>query len=1016
MAASIAASQKSVWGFSPQSIPGLSLWMDAADRSSMTFSSGSDVSLWKDKSGNGNNGTPTTYFGGSATTVTLAQNSIGGLPAIQLTGVSSILGNLALSGSGVSMIYVFKMLSATPAAPRTIVITRPGVSDASFDPSVIGNSGTNTGTVFGYGRLFSGQSTYATTSIPLSTDTLFSCWSDGTFTFVSRNGGSTVTSQSGTLGNLNTSVYAIGSQYINDTTSPFTGYIGEVLVYNNNLTTPQRQQVEGYLAAKWGMIGNLPTTHPYSSVIPILPTQIPGCQLWLDAADTSTITGTSSVTAWADKSGNGNTATSSGTANPVLTQNLINGVQGISFPNTGTSPNPKYFFDGPISLTGTSITSFVVCVPSSVTVTAASPPRILSLAAAGAVDYTSALYFVALYQYLTSFAVYRYSGGNIATVAANTPYVMTTVATPGNIAGYQNGVGPTNITASIPSGNFSVSRFRIANEFNPATSLFNGNIGEVIVFNTALSTSQRQLVEQYLGQKWKVSVANAPSPGRYLIPANRPFYPTDIPGCTLWLDAADRSSITLSSGSLTDMSRWKDKSGQGTDFTVTEGTPVYSNTSYLKPTVVFPANSQMLSVSSASETGAASRTMFAVADVPAGTQTNFGTGYIPTEYQSIGFNFATVWNNGLGSIYTYYYTPYVFSANDIVRNTASIPNTTTNIAYASYNSNTSTMTGRYGTIDADISKSFTLATAAGPWYIGDRPTNGTTGFAGKTAFGGSFCEIINFNSVLSTTQRQQVEQYLTWKWGLPVANLPTGHPGKLLPAFGTAFTPKSISGCALWLDAADISTMTLSLGSNVSSWNDKSGNARNFSNTANFPVYTATGVQFTGSTPTVLSNAAGYSATNTLTTFVVYRSTVAGTRQRYFVSGRTGNFNVFQGDSTFISAATTSLNNYQGVSFNANTTYLISQVGYSPSSISWAIDGSGSTVWQAVEAPATATSIRFSVGGEATVYFTGFIMEVLMFDTFFTRSQQQQVEGYLAWKWGLQRSLPSTHAYAKFSP
>lgn len=45
---------------------------------------------------------------------------------------------------------------------------------------------------------------------------------------------------------------------------------------------------------------------------------------------------------------------------------------------------------------------------------------------------------------------------------------------------------------------------------------------------------------------------------------------------------------------------------------------------------------------------------------------------------------------------------------------------------------------------------------------------------------------------------------------------------KLLRPRSTGFNPKSISGLALWLDASDLSTITLN-GSNVSEWRDKSG-------------------------------------------------------------------------------------------------------------------------------------------------------------------------------------------------
>jgi hypothetical protein len=45
-------------------------------------------------------------------------------------------------------------------------------------------------------------------------------------------------------------------------------------------------------------------------------------------------------------------------------------------------------------------------------------------------------------------------------------------------------------------------------------------------------------------------------------------------------------------------------------------------------------------------------------------------------------------------------------------------------------------------------------------------------------------------------------------------------------------------------------------------------------------------------------------------------------------------------------------------------------------------------------------------------YFTGFIQEVLLFNSTLGTDQRQQVESYLAWKWSIQRSLPPTHPYA----
>jgi hypothetical protein len=73
--------------------------------------------------------------------------------------------------------------------------------------------------------------------------------------------------------------------------------------------------------------------------------------------------------------------------------------------------------------------------------------------------------------------------------------------------------------------------------------------------------------------------------------------------------------------------------------------------------------------------------------------------------------------------------------------------------------------------------------------------------------------------------------------------MPT-NPRLLRPraAASTGFNPRSISGLALWLDAADSASVTLNSG-NVSEWRDKSGNSRHFaqSTAANQPAYVAAG-------------------------------------------------------------------------------------------------------------------------------------------------------------------------------
>jgi NADH dehydrogenase FAD-containing subunit len=141
--------------------------------------------------------------------------------------------------------------------------------------------------------------------------------------------GSTYTTLAGTT-------LATTGIYVGGPSNYFNGSISEVLVYGVTLTPNQRQAVEGYLAYKWGTRTALPTIHPFYS-LPAFnrsfnPTDIPGCSLWLDAADNSTMNSTTTVTSWSDKSGLGNTMT--GTATWSGSNMTFNGST-QAFSNTG---------------------------------------------------------------------------------------------------------------------------------------------------------------------------------------------------------------------------------------------------------------------------------------------------------------------------------------------------------------------------------------------------------------------------------------------------------------------------------------------------------------------------------------------------------------------------------------------------------------------------------------------------------------------------------------------------------
>jgi len=81
--------------------------------------------------------------------------------------------------------------------------------------------------------------------------------------------------------------------------------------------------------------------------------------------------------------------------------------------------------------------------------------------------------------------------------------MISAVKNPSNIDFYLNGNfrSNTSSSATIADTNFS-SNFSSANQITVGG--FKGWLGEILVFNTALATKERQQVEQYLIKKWKI--------------------------------------------------------------------------------------------------------------------------------------------------------------------------------------------------------------------------------------------------------------------------------------------------------------------------------------------------------------------------------------------------------------------------------------------------------------------------------------------------------------------------------
>ena len=71
-----------------------------------------------------------------------------------------------------------------------------------------------------------------------------------------------------TLGADTATNLIIGAKNSGSVQNMFNGYMTEVIMYQGQLTTSDRQKVEGYMAHKFGVQTNLPLNHPYRRIQP----------------------------------------------------------------------------------------------------------------------------------------------------------------------------------------------------------------------------------------------------------------------------------------------------------------------------------------------------------------------------------------------------------------------------------------------------------------------------------------------------------------------------------------------------------------------------------------------------------------------------------------------------------------------------------------------------------------------------------------------------------------------------
>lgn len=338
--------------------------------------------------------------------------------------------------------------------------------------------------------------------------------------------------------------------------------------------------------------------HILKILTPFKPTKLSGCALWL-AADRGVTTVDGYVSNWSDQSGNGNHAAQGTVANRPL------------YVASGQGSKPTLRFDGSDdwlsfgTMTGmptgsTSRTAFVVCKR-----TDTSKRNDVFTFYPNSAANRSQWGFSFGFPNLTDVSfIFIDSTPGVAGGGSSTDSLI-----------WCNRISATNTMSAelwksgskLTLTQLSGSDGTIATGYDKCAigcstgyvnvTRFYGDISEIIIFNRALTSYERQTVEKYLSTKYAITTTSGPE---------------GIPDCALWLKAD--AGITTVDGNV---SSWADQSGNGNHATqsTVANRPLYvASAQGGKPTLRFDGSDDYMSNPSASYsiTHATGSTVFSV--------------------------------------------------------------------------------------------------------------------------------------------------------------------------------------------------------------------------------------------------------------------------------------------------------------------------------------------------------------------------------------------------------------------
>ncbi len=519
--------------------------------------------------------------------------------------------------------------------------------------------------------------------------------------------------------------------------------------------------------------------------------------------------------------------------------------------------------------------------------------------------------------------------------------------------------------------------------------------------------------------------------------------PLQISGCQLWMDGQDTNNMNLSGTTI----NWiNDKSGNGYFISSMSGNQ--------KPKITTSFNTNYTAIAAINE-GTGNKIIGTPRTIAAtSVQGATGLSYFLVGQFISGYGLVQFEQTGTGGTRIIDIETNGNNARIDYNSSSLLPSDAINIPFLGsvvFNSNAGNLAWFYnGNASSNASRtSATLSYSSGYGFFGQN-----SGTSGDYPTFGYIGEYVGYNVALTTAQRQQVEGYLAWKWGLQ-SKLPTSHPYYATNAalfgfsnmppilFPTTQTnklifnsnyPASLSGLSMWFDAADRTTITLS-GTNVAQWNDKSGKGNNLSAASARPTYTSNAqnnlnvVTYDGTqnltTGSISANNFAGGTTN-LTTFVVFSLSNTNTGTNYsspFCWANGGGAPriaaTWEGTSAGLEMDVGSVNpirtSFTSPALATNNTFYFLSYWKNGATTQLNVNGSNGASGSGQDTTNYGScNFDFNVGNgfsNSQYFMRGNIGELIFFSTTLNTTNFQKIEGYLAYKWGLQSTLPTTHPY-----